>query len=223
MATGKEEGQLRDHTGCVLCLALTPDGRTLVSAGEDKIARVWDTDGGKVTARYRGHANGIDYVRVAPNGAWAATVAEGGKEIKLWATKDGAELTALKGHTDAITALDVTAGAAGLVTVAPKEPDVRLWSVVEKKAGNSFPGHPRTRGNDGVDRYQYEAQFLDGERYLATLGSDGTLRIWFLETGKEVRRIAAPGAHNLTAAGLDGGMLALVTDGKLAIVRVTTK
>lgn len=43
---------LADHTNYVKALALSPDGRWLVSGGWDKILRLWDLASGQVVARY---------------------------------------------------------------------------------------------------------------------------------------------------------------------------
>jgi WD40 repeat protein len=40
--TGTEQRQYQGHTGPVYCLAVSGDGRTLVSGAQDNTARVWD-------------------------------------------------------------------------------------------------------------------------------------------------------------------------------------
>jgi WD40 repeat protein len=51
-ATGKEICNLRGHAGIVFSLALSPDGKTAVSAERDGPAIVWDVDKAKETARF---------------------------------------------------------------------------------------------------------------------------------------------------------------------------
>lgn len=42
------------HTGLIRSLAFTKDGRQIVSAGDDKVIRVWDASTGETTRRIRG-------------------------------------------------------------------------------------------------------------------------------------------------------------------------
>ena len=48
------------HSGAVLAADFTPDGRTLVTAGEDGDVIVWDVQQGTPAETLSGHASGID-------------------------------------------------------------------------------------------------------------------------------------------------------------------
>jgi WD40 repeat protein len=47
LEVGKETLTLRGHTGRVLSLALSPDGKRLFSGSADHTIKVWDFDAGK--------------------------------------------------------------------------------------------------------------------------------------------------------------------------------
>jgi WD40 repeat protein len=49
---------LKGHTGAVLGVAVTPDGKRAVSASLDKTLRVWDLATGKALASLEGHTSG---------------------------------------------------------------------------------------------------------------------------------------------------------------------
>ncbi len=80
------------HTDWVWTVALTPDGKTLVSAGgeKDHMARSWDFDTGKQLQQIdvRGSAQSLV---VFPDGRRAA-VASADKTIAIWDVQSGKEL-----------------------------------------------------------------------------------------------------------------------------------
>jgi WD40 repeat protein len=77
--TGKPLRQLRGHTAAVHCLALSPDGRHLLSgAGDlqyrDCTVRLWDTASREQLKRFDAHKAPVTSVAFAPNGKQAVSV-----------------------------------------------------------------------------------------------------------------------------------------------------
>ena len=64
---------LSGHDGPVNKLAFTPDGRTLVSASDDKTARVWNVASGELVRKFEGHRDRVYCVAISPDGSLAAT------------------------------------------------------------------------------------------------------------------------------------------------------
>jgi WD40 repeat protein len=65
------------HQGLIWSLTFTPDGKYLVSAGDDKVVRVWDWRAGKTVRTIRGEVSlgqegKIYALAVSPNGRWLA-------------------------------------------------------------------------------------------------------------------------------------------------------
>src|SRR5262249_49315030 len=55
LATGKEGRPFTGHEAGIICLALSPDGRTLASGSYDQTIRLWEVATGKERRCFRGH------------------------------------------------------------------------------------------------------------------------------------------------------------------------
>ena len=81
-----EQKRVMLAAGKVTCLALSPDGRTLATAGPDRVLRLRDVATGQETGVFHGHKAEIWSVVFSPDGK---TVATGGFDdaIRIWDTK----------------------------------------------------------------------------------------------------------------------------------------
>src|SRR4051812_2720767 len=74
---------LKGHTNSVQALVYTPDGRTLISAGDDRRIRLWDVQNGKEWGWLGDHTDAILSLSLHPSGK---QLASGGhdKRVLLW-------------------------------------------------------------------------------------------------------------------------------------------
>ncbi len=59
---------LPGHTGDVLCVAVSRDGRWVASAGEDTTVRLWDARSFKPLLKLRGHTGLVSSLAFSPDG-----------------------------------------------------------------------------------------------------------------------------------------------------------
>lgn len=86
--SGAETGRPLAHRDGIHCLQFSPDSRRIVTAGEDFVARVWDSiTGDPVTPPLR-HRHQVWSVAFSPNGLWIATTGAD-KTVRLWDAKTG--------------------------------------------------------------------------------------------------------------------------------------
>ncbi|HZL88236.1 MAG TPA: hypothetical protein VFB96_07650 [Pirellulaceae bacterium] len=79
----KQLALLQGHSNAVRCLALSPDGKTLVSGSDDLTVRVWRVSGGNLRATLRGHQARIEFVAITPDGSTIVSADRDGI-IKVW-------------------------------------------------------------------------------------------------------------------------------------------
>jgi hypothetical protein len=170
-------------------LSFFPDGKTLITAGQDTFVKFWTIPNG---ALFRTVATAdVPYrVAVSPDGNWIAVGMAHGN-LQLWSA-DGQSQRALAGHTDTVGAVAFAPNSQTLVS-ASLDHTTKIWSVKSGALLNSF--------TDTTDAMNTVAVAPQG-RFLVSSGSQVYLRL--LSNGQ----ILKSRAGNTFAIGPGGDLLA---------------
>ena len=125
----KREGQEME-VGNNLSLAITTDGKTLVSTGTfddaDKI-KVWDVSTKKLRTTLRGHQGGITALALSPDGKTLVSAAFD-RVPRVWDLPGAKERAKLIGHTNDIFSVTVAADDKSVVT-GSLDGTVKVWDL----------------------------------------------------------------------------------------------
>lgn len=77
------------HMGAVESLDVDPQGRWIVSGGQDWNIHLWNATTGTRIKTFGGSRSAVETVRIAADGAWLASRAEGEPTIRIWNVASG--------------------------------------------------------------------------------------------------------------------------------------
>lgn len=185
-------------------LTFSPSGTAIlfgVSRPGETSIRLADATSGREIRRYLGHKFGIQSVAFSADGK---RFVSGGldKQIGLWEVAKNKPVRLIEGHEGPVMAAALTPDGKRIVSVSGDK-TIRTWNA---ENGEAMEKIDEATGSVNAlvlvtDRYaitgaggQFDAVPADkgGVRLVTKFGKDNAVRLWDLQTGKEVQRIEGP-------------------------------
>ncbi len=129
LATGSLR-ESRGHADAILAAALSPDGKTLATAGYDRMILIWNLDSLKPVQTLKDHTDAVYALAFSPQGTTLAS-ASADRTVKLWNLASGKRGKTLSDATAELYALAYSPDGS-TVFAAGVDRSIRAWRV----AGN---------------------------------------------------------------------------------------
>jgi len=164
------------HSEWVSCVRFSPNpaNPVIVSAGWDKLVKVWDLTKLKVKTNHLGHSGYINNVTISPDGSLCAS---GGKDgvTMLWDLNEGKHLYSLEAG-DCINALTFSPNRYWLC--AATSTGIKIWDLESKSVVDELrPEFPEQGPKSQVPQCVSLAWSADGQT-LFTGYTDNMVRVW---------------------------------------------
>ncbi len=244
----KEENVFEAHDSYVLSLRFTRDSQRLVSAGMDNVVKIWSVDGWRQVGAFEGHANSVNSislspdervlatgssdntvrlwsfpagellhtlqdrkkvvsaVQISPDGAWVAAASYGGR-VMIW-TLSGEEVVGFKVSDKNLSSVAFSPQGDALAAAGLGD-DISIWSLPSAERIATLTGHKTAVGS---------LSYIQGGRYLVSLGYEQQVKFWDTLTGQETRSVRAKdaGVRGMVISS-DGGTAALSMESKVEL------
>jgi WD40 repeat protein len=177
---GLDCGEAQAHTKGVSALTISPDGRILVSGGDDHIIKLWSLPEGNLLKTLEGHPGGrVNALVINPEGNILASGCSD-KTIKLWRLPDGKLLKTLTENTAAVVTLVITPDGKFLIAAGGVH-TINMWSLPN---GDFFKTlHDRNEWPTDL------AITSDGKTLATGGGIEYTINLWNLPEGNLLKTI----------------------------------
>jgi mono/diheme cytochrome c family protein len=166
---------LAGHTGPVTSVAISVDGRRILSGSHDRTVRHWDVANGKELHSLQGHTREVYAVALSADGRQALS---GGNDqlVRLWDVENGKEVRSFQGHANAVVRVAFAADGKHALSASSQyqtaDKVFRVWELDSGRQVQSFAGI-------ASDRIGCVAIAADGLSALSG-SSEPVLRLWKL-------------------------------------------
>ena len=113
----------------------SPDGTRVVTASEDKTARLWDARSGKPLGEAMEHQDDVQSAQFSPDGTRVVTASED-KTARLWDANSGKPLGEAMKHQGEVQSAQFSPDGTRVVT-ASCDKTARLWDVLPAASGDT--------------------------------------------------------------------------------------
>jgi WD40 repeat protein/tRNA A-37 threonylcarbamoyl transferase component Bud32 len=166
-------------------VAITPDGKTLASGGEDGTIRLWNLQTGELKNTFKGHTSAVYVLVFSPDGQALAS-GSADESIKLWNLQTGGLIHTLSGRAKGISAITMTPDSQTLVS-GDRVGTIEFWNLTNGERINSFTAHEILVTS--------LARTPDGQTVVSS-SQDNTIKLWDVKTGQLIRTLTDADSHH---------------------------
>jgi WD40 repeat protein len=196
------------HSGHVLAVALSRDGKLLATGGEDNVIKLWDATTGLLIRDIEGHTDFVRHIAFSPNNTRMAS-AGNDRSVKVWDVANGKLIHNMQFHSDLVTSVAFSPDGR-LIASGSHDGTIKLWDA----AGGKLIDTLAPESESESDRINTVAFSPDG-RLIASGGYDKKIRLWDVRSRSEVRTFGQQGeAINCVAFGPDSSKIASCSNDK---------
>jgi len=160
-----------DHEKCVNSLSLSPNGRYVCSASNDKNMCLYDAESGSRLSLFEGHRKGVWTCSFSPVDQVLASGSADG-DIRIWNIKDGTCVKSLEGTDGSVLSVSWS-GKGDTIISTGSDGVMRVWDLAKTECTEAIEAHEErcwslTQLNPSDEN----------DQSMITCGADGKVVVW---------------------------------------------
>ncbi|MCA1992651.1 MAG: hypothetical protein LDL41_11555, partial [Coleofasciculus sp. S288] len=161
---------LQGHKSYVSSVAISLDGKVIISGSTDKTVRLWDIKGNSIGQPLRGHKDAVRSVAISLDGKLIVS-GSNDKTVRLWDIKGNPIGQPLRGHKNSVYSVAISPNDQMIVS-GSDDGTVRLWDIEGNSIAQPLQGH----------EYAVSSVAISPNNQVIVSGSaDKTVRLWDIE------------------------------------------
>lgn len=165
------------HSSDVCAMQFDQTGKKLISGGNDKLVKIWDTGSGQEIGVLRGCTSSILCCKYSPNHAFVCA-AGNDCQLHLWNIKTQRQIRVYNGHSNKITSIGFTHDSR-LIYSGSHDRTIKLWDLETAACKYTMSAHSSVN----------DLCLSPDEYYIATAHLDGCIRFWSKRDRKELFKL----------------------------------
>ncbi|KAJ2332725.1 U3 small nucleolar RNA-associated protein, partial [Coemansia sp. RSA 2681] len=190
LATFKTVRSFKAHEAPIIAMAIDASSTLVATGSADSTVKVWDIDRGYCTHNFKGHGGLVTAVKFHPSKDKLCLVTAGDDGmIRVWNLGTRKCEAVLESHVSVVRSIDFTSDDDGAhMVTAGRDSVVNIWNWKRRSLLRTIPVYetieaagilaPNTQ--TGLDSSS------DSSRVIYTGGEKGVIRLWDMDTGKEL-------------------------------------
>jgi WD40 repeat protein/DNA-binding winged helix-turn-helix (wHTH) protein len=203
LASSYVEAILEGHKAQVISVAVSSDGKYLLTAGADNEARLWDLEKKETVKILRGHTDWVNWAAFSPDGRHAVTASRDGT-ARIY-DLSGDAVVVLRGHNKSVNNVVFSPNGLNVLT-AGEDGTARIWDAVTGQLIRELSGHLK---------WINTAVYSPDGKLVVTASGDSSARVWDAATGVVISTL---GTHTNTVLSAS-----FSPDGKLIVTGSSDK
>ncbi|KAA8540737.1 hypothetical protein F0562_024344 [Nyssa sinensis] len=176
------------HEGGCASILFEYNSGNLVSGGQDRTIKLWDTNTGSLTRTLYGCLGSVLDLTITHDNK-SIVAASSSNNLYVWDVNSGRVRHTLTGHTDKVCAVDVSKVSSRYIVSAAYDRTIKVWDLQKGYCTNTIIFHSNCNAL---------CFSMDGQT-ICSGHVDGNLRLWDIQTGKLLSEVAA---HSLAVTSI---------------------